>query len=266
MRPTESRRSPSPALLARQMIPCIDVREGAATSPSGAGGLSDPCDVVGIAAGYARDGAEQVFLDIVDAWPDSGYLPGLLGELKATGLDLLVSVQHGTLPSPRTCAEILTAGATAVSVSTSMVAEPDRVAQTAQLIGPRRLMGVVNCSGDRRHGWHTLVDGGATPTTVDALHVARRFGDLKVRALLANSVDREGTGSGYDLDLTRAMARASGLPAIASGGAGSAEQLADALRDGDAAHVLVNDVVHSGRETIGSLSEALCRCLADEAD
>ncbi|MFB7597030.1 HisA/HisF-related TIM barrel protein [Streptomyces sp. NPDC056160] len=253
----------SPARLARQVIPCIDVRGGVATGPSGAGGLRDPLDVVGIAAGYARDGAEQLFLDVVDAWSDSGYLPDLLHDVKATGLDLLVSVQHGTLPSPKACTQVLSAGADALSVSTSMVTEPERVAETASLLGARRLMGVVNCSGDRQQGWHALVDGGATPTAVDVLEVARRFGNLHVRALLANSVDREGTGSGYDLDLTRAVAHASKLPVIASGGAGSAEQLADALRGGDATHVLVNNVVHSGKETIGSLSEALCRCLGD---
>nr|BFD82063.1 imidazole glycerol phosphate synthase subunit HisF [Streptomyces sp. Xyl84] len=261
----ESTKDLSPARLARQVVPCIDVRDGVATDPSGIEGLADPFDVAGIAAGYARDGAAQLFLDVVDTWPGSGYLPDLLHDVKTTGLELLVSVQHGTLPSPEACGKVLASGADVISVSTSMVTEPDRVAETARLLGAGRFMGVVNCSGDRQQGWRALVDGGATPTEVDALEVARRFGSLHVRALLANSVDREGTGSGYDLDLTRAAAHVSQLPAIASGGAGSAEQLADALREGDAAQVLVNNVVHSGRETIGSLSEALCRCLGDGA-
>lgn len=256
----------SPARLARRVIPCIDVCDGVATSPSGIPGLADPLDVAGIAAGYAQDGAGQLFLDVVDPWPEAGYLSDLLRELKKTGLELLVSVQHGVLPPAETCTEVLSAGADALSVSTSMVRQPDRVADTVRLLGAARLLGVVNCSGDRQQGWHTLVDGGATRTALDALEVARRFGDLRVRALLANNVDREGTGIGYDLDLTRAVSRASRLPVVASGGAGSAEQLADALRDGDATHVLVNKVVHSGRETVGSLSQAMGRCLSADRD
>ncbi|MEU1019072.1 HisA/HisF-related TIM barrel protein [Streptomyces sp. NPDC005898] len=253
------------AQVARQVIPCIDVRDGVATDPSGIPGLADPLDVVGIAAGYAHDGAGELFLDVVDPWTAIGYLPDLLRELHGTGLELLVSVQHGVLPTPEECEELLSAGADALSVSTSMVDEPDRVGGTARLLGGRRLIGVVNCSGDRQRGWRTVIHGGATRTSVDALTVARRFGELRVRSLLANNVDREGTGIGYDLELTRAAARVSGLPVIASGGAGSAGQLADALHGGDATHVLVNKVVHSGRETVGSLSESLYRHLRGEA-
>ncbi|MGW5603794.1 HisA/HisF-related TIM barrel protein [Streptomyces rochei] len=255
----------TPARVARQVIPCIDVRDGVATEPSGIPGPVDPLDVVDIAGGYAHDGARQLFLDVVDPWPAVGYLPELLREVHKTGLELLVSVQNGVLPSPTECAELLSAGADALSVSTSLVEEPGRVAEAVRLFGGRRVLGVVNCSGDRQRGWRVRIHGGATQTPADAVAVSRQFGELRVRALLANNVDREGTGIGYDLDLTRATARASGLPVIASGGAGSAAQLADALRTGDATHVLVNKVVHSGRETVGSLSRSLCRHLRGEA-
>ncbi|WP_157854604.1 HisA/HisF-related TIM barrel protein [Streptomyces griseofuscus] len=247
------------------MIPCIDVRDGVATDPSGIPGLVDPRDVVDIADGYARDGAGQLFLDVVDSWAAVGYLPELLREVHKTGLELLVSVQHGVLPSLTECAELLSAGADALSVSTSLVEEPGRVAEAVRLLGGQRVLGVVNCSGDRQRGWRVRIHGGATQTSADAVAVSRQFGELRVRALLANNVDREGTGIGYDLDLTRAAARASELPVIASGGAGSAAQLADALRTGDATHVLVNKVVHSGRETVGSLSRSLYRHLRGEA-
>ncbi len=251
---------------ARQVIPCIDVRDGVATDPSGIPGLADPLDVVGIAGSYAHDGASQLFLDVVDPWTAVGYLPGLLRKLHKTGLELIVSVQHGVLPSPAKCAELLSAGADALSISTSMVEEPDRVAEAVRLLGGRRLVGVVNCSGDRQRGWRVCIHGGATLTTADAVALSERLGELRVRALLANNVDREGTGIGYDLDLTRAAARVSRLPVIASGGAGSAAQLVDALRSGDATYVLVNKVVHSGRETVGSLSESLYQHLHAEAD
>ncbi|MFD7750267.1 HisA/HisF-related TIM barrel protein [Streptomyces sp. NPDC059698] len=253
------------ARTARQVISCIDVRDGVATEPSGIPGLVDPLNVVDIASSYARDGAGQLFLDVVDPWTAVGYLPELLGELRKTGLELLVSVQHGVLPSPTECAELLSAGADALSVSTSMIEDPGRVAETVRLLGGRRILGVVNCSGDQQRGWRIRIHGGATLTTADAVAVSQKFGELRVRALLANNVDREGTGIGYDLDLTRATARVSGLPVIASGGAGSAEQLADALRSGNATYVLVNKVVHSGRETVGSLSRSLCQQLPGEA-
>ncbi|MCX2969804.1 MULTISPECIES: HisA/HisF-related TIM barrel protein [Streptomyces] len=239
------------------VIPCIDVSEGRATEPAGHPGLSDPGDVAEIARSYARDGATTLFLDVFDAWADTGYLPDLLRELDETGLAPVVSVQQGVLTSLAACEKLLAAGAAKVSVSTSMAEEPDLVASAATELGGHRLLGVLNCAADGRGGWRVLVHGGDTRTGLQATDVARRYGELGLAAVLANSVDQEGTSAGYDLELTGAVARACGLPVIASGGAGAAEHLVAALDAGDASYVLVNKLVHSGRTTIAALGEAL---------
>ncbi|WP_340556396.1 HisA/HisF-related TIM barrel protein [Streptomyces sp. GSL17-111] len=239
------------------VIPCVDVAGGMATEPAGHPGLSDRRDVVEIAGGYTRDGATTLFLDVVDPWDDVGYLPDLLRALDRTGLALLVSVQQGVLTSPAACRALLAAGAAKVAVSTSMAEEPDLVAATAAELGGHRLLGVLNCASDGEGGWHVLVHGGATSTGLRATEVARRYGDLGLAAVLANSVDREGTSAGYDLALTEAVARASGLPVVASGGAGEAGHLAAALAAGSASSVLVNKLVHSGRASLASLGAEL---------
>ncbi|GAA4673853.1 imidazole glycerol phosphate synthase subunit HisF [Streptomyces chumphonensis] len=248
------------------VIPCVDVAGGLATEPAGRPDLADPRDVVEIARGYARDGASTLFVDVVDAWDDVGYLPDLLRALDRTGLTLLVSVQQGVLTSPAACRTLLAAGAAKVSVSTSMAEEPDLVAASAAELGGHRLLGVLNCAADEVGGWRVLVHGGATSTGLCATDVARRYGDLGLAAVLANSVDREGTSAGYDLALTETVARASGLPVIASGGAGEAGHLAAALEAGSASHVLVNKLVHSGRASLASLGAELAATRPAEAD
>ncbi|MEV8129037.1 HisA/HisF-related TIM barrel protein [Streptomyces sp. NPDC085944] len=246
------------------VIPCIDVRAGRAAEPAAHPGISDPGDVVEIADGYARGGATTLFLDVVDPWESTGYLPDLLRELVETGLTPVVSVQQGVLPSTAACATLLTAGAGKVSVSTSMAEEPGLVAAAAAELGGHRFVGVLNCAADGRGGWHVLVHGGDTPTGLRATDVARRYGELGLAAVLANSVDREGTSLGYDLELTAAVARASGLPVIASGGAGEAGHLADALAAGHATYVLVNKLVHSGRASVASLGAELSRAVTTQ--
>ncbi|MEI7031924.1 HisA/HisF-related TIM barrel protein [Streptomyces pratensis] len=245
------------ARFAEAVIPCIDVGEGRATEPAGHPGLSDPGDVVEIARGYAHGGSTTLFLDVLDAWEDTGYLPDLLGELVETGLAPVVSVQQGVLPSLAAGEGLLAAGAAKISVSTSMAEEPDLVASAAAEFGGDRLLGVLNCAADGQGGWRVLIHGGDTRTGLQATDLARRYGELGLAAVLANSVDREGTSAGYDLRLTQAVVRASGLPVIASGGAGAAGHLAAALKPGLASYVLVNKLVHSGKASIASLGAEL---------
>ncbi|MEE1926874.1 HisA/HisF-related TIM barrel protein [Streptomyces sp. TRM 70351] len=251
---------------AEAVVPCIDVSAGRATEPAGHPGLRDPLDVVAIARDYARDGAATLFLDVLDPWEDTGYLPGLLHELGKTGLAPFVSVQQGVLTSLTACERLLAAGAAKLSVSTSMAEEPGLVASAATEFGGHRLLGVLNCAADGHGGWRVLVHGGDTPTGLQATDVARRYGELGLAGILANSVDREGTSAGYDLELTGAVGRASGLPVIASGGAGAAEHLAAALDAGVASYVLVNKLVHSGRATIAALAQALHAAGPGEGD
>ncbi|MFH8562539.1 HisA/HisF-related TIM barrel protein [Streptomyces sp. NPDC017988] len=239
------------------VIPCVDVARGSATEPSAIPGLRDPSNVAEIVETYAAGSAQKVFLDIFDAWDTTDYLPALLRRLKETGIDLLVSVGHGLLPSVAHLEKLLDVGADVVSVSTSMVENPQTIEEAVREFGGQRLMGVINSRKTQAASWEVHVHDGEQRAGVTSEAMARRFADLHVGAILANSIDREGTGQGFDLDLTRTLVEASRLPVIASGGCGNLQHLRDALREGRATYVLLNKMVHDGKHSIAEIRDYL---------
>lgn len=255
--------TPTPAFQNREahigdlVIPCIDVSRGVTTEPSAIPGLRDPSDVVEITRAYAAGSARKVFLDVFDTWEGIDYLPDVLRGIKEVGIDPLVSVEHGRLPSVRHMGDLLAAGADVVSVSTAMVDDPQTVEAAVSAYGGERLMGVINSRRTRPGDWEAYVRDGEQPSGATAASMAGRFAGLRVGAILANSIDREGTGQGFDLALTRAVSEASGLPVIASGGCGTLQHLRDALRDGHATYVLVNKMVHDGKHSVAEIRDFL---------
>lgn len=239
------------------VIPCIDVARGRATEPSGIPDLADPGDVLAIAEAYASGSAQKLFLDVFDPWEAIDYLPGLLRDLSTTGMSLLVSVGHGDVPSAVHAGGLLEAGADVISVSTGLIEKPDTVAQIAAAYGSHRLMGVVNCRSAGPGQWEMYIHDGEQSTGRDAADVARELAELDVAAILANNIDREGTGTGFDLELIRAVATASGLPVIASGGCGSLDHLHQALGAGDSTYVLVNAMIHRGTHSVREIRDHL---------
>ncbi|MER5559933.1 HisA/HisF-related TIM barrel protein [Streptomyces sp. NPDC002506] len=239
------------------VIPCIDVAKGAATEPAALPGLRNPSDVVEIAQSYAAGSAQKLFLDVFDPWEAIDYLPGLLNNIKETGMNLLVSVSHGLLPSVRDLGRLLEAGADVVSVSTAMVEDRQTVEAAVTEYGGDRLMGVINSRQVGPGAWEAYIHDGEQRAGTTSQSMAARFASLQVGAILANSIDREGTGQGFDLDLTRTVAEESGLPVIASGGCGSLPHLRDALREGRATYVLVNKMVHNGKHSIAEIRDYL---------
>ncbi|MFI7241336.1 HisA/HisF-related TIM barrel protein [Streptomyces qinglanensis] len=240
------------------LIPCIDVSHGRTTEPSAVPGLGDPGSVADLARHYCRGGARKVFLDVVDPWADTGYLVPLLREVRRTGIDqLLVSVGHGVLPSVEHAERLLDAGADVVSVSTSFLEEPETVRAATRALGGHRFMGVINSRRTGEQRWRACTHDGQRETSVDVLEVARGMAELELGALLANSLDREGTGEGFDIGLTRAVADSSGLPVIASGGCGTLAHLRPAVTEGRAAYVLLNKMLHAGRHSVAQVHDAL---------
>ncbi|MEV4342365.1 HisA/HisF-related TIM barrel protein [Streptomyces sp. NPDC049590] len=240
------------------VIPCVDVTGGRTQKPSGVPGLPDPSDAVAVAASYADDGANKLFVDVVDPWERiDDYLPPLLHRLKSTGLSLLVSVGHGVIPSAGHVGHLLESGADVVSSSTSMIEDPEVVKEAINRYGGDRFTIVINSRPREGGGWAVHTHNGVRKTSVDTVELARELGHLRVGALLPNAVDREGVGHGYDLVLTRAVAEASGLPVIASGGCGTLEHLTEALGKGGATYVLVNSMVHSGKFSIAGIRDSL---------
>ncbi|MEU3371344.1 HisA/HisF-related TIM barrel protein [Streptomyces sp. NPDC006711] len=239
------------------IIPCIDVARGAATEPSAIPGLRDPSDVIEIVRAYAAGSAQKIFLDVFDAWDAIDYLPAVLSSVKESGVDILVSVEHGLLPSVKLLGDLFEAGADIVSISTAMVDDPGTVRAAIGEYGGDRLMGVINSRQTAPGEWQAYVRDGEQRAGADASAMATRFADLRVGAILANSIDREGTGQGFDLALTRAVAEASRLPVIASGGCGTLQHLRDALHNGQATYVLVNKMVHNGKHSIAEIRDFL---------
>lgn len=239
------------------VIPCIDVAEGRTTTPSHIAGLDDPGDVAAIAEVYAAGDAQKLFLDVFDDWDAVDYLPDLLRRLKNTGLDLLVSVEHGQLPSVAHAQGLLEAGADAVSVSTSLIEKPGTVEAAVRELGGQRVMAVINSRANGPGRWSVHTHDGTVETGVSAAELAGRLAELQVGSILANSVDREGTGRGFDLDLIHTVASASGLPVIASGGCGNLSHLQEALGAGDTSYVLVNNMLHNGQHTISEVRDHL---------
>ncbi|MFJ1647201.1 HisA/HisF-related TIM barrel protein [Streptomyces sp. NPDC088258] len=240
------------------IIPCVDVTGGRTAKPSRIPGLPDPTDVVEVAAHYARDGATKLFVDVIDPWErTTGYLHPLVSRLNGTGMSPLVSVGHGVIPSADHVGRLLDAGADAVSVSTSMIDNPDDVAEAIDRYGAERFIVVINSRPRASGGWEAYTHNGTRSTSIDAVDLARRLGDLHVGAVLPNAVNREGVGKGFDLELTRTVAEASELPVIASGGCGALEHLTEALGEGGATYVLVNSMVHGGQFSIADIRDSL---------
>ncbi|MGC5341889.1 HisA/HisF-related TIM barrel protein [Streptomyces sp. DT24] len=240
------------------IVPCVDVTGGRTEKPSRIPGLPDPRDVVGVAATYARDGATKLFVDVTDPWERADdFLRPLVSRLKGTGMSPLVSVGHGVVPTADHVGRLLDAGADAVSVSTSVIDNPDDVKEAIDRYGAEHFVVVINSRPRGSGGWEAYTHNGTRNSSIDAVELARRLGELHVGAVLPNAVDREGVGKGFDLELTRTIAEASGLPVIASGGCGALEHLTEALSKGGATYVLVNSMVHGGKFSIADIRDAL---------
>ncbi|MYW93799.1 imidazole glycerol phosphate synthase subunit HisF [Amycolatopsis rubida] len=233
--------------LLNQLVPCVDISTGRCTDPAGIPDLADPLDPVEVVSAYVSAGARQVFLDIVDPWDQLDDAVKVITGVAATAADVFVSLDHGRLSSVESCGLLLDAGAAAVSVNTSVVTNPRTVAAAAGRFGAKRMMGAVNArTSDGGPRWTAYINGGRTSTGIDAVSFGRTLSKLGVGMVLANGADREGTGRGFDHALTRAMASATRLPVIASGGAKTIGHLREAVTDGGATFVLANKMLHSG--------------------
>ncbi|WP_327391140.1 HisA/HisF-related TIM barrel protein [Streptomyces microflavus] len=236
------------------VVPVIDVSKGLSVTPAAIGHLVDPQDPVALVEHYRDSGAKRIFVDILDSWQDTPAVLDLVARLARVSTGLWVSVENGSLPSLREADLLLGAGADAVSVSTSAFDRPSLIKSLADRHGPERVVGVLNVRRSGPETWLVCVDGGSRRTPLDAVVWARMLADLGAGYILPNSLDGEGGGTGYDMDLIRAMSCAVDVPVVASGGCGSAEHIHDALSLAGAKYAIVNKVVHSGRL---SLSDAL---------
>lgn len=247
--------------MAKRIIPCLDVKEGRVVKGVHFVHLRDAGDPVELAAQYDAMGADElVFLDIT-ASHEKRDLIYEVAERVAEQVFIPFTVGGG-IRTVEDIRRILNAGADKVSINTAAVRTPELISEAAHQFGSQCVVVAIDPkrTGEYADGtprWEVFVNGGRTPTGLDALDWAARMEDLGAGEILLTSMDRDGTQIGYDLDLTRAVVERVSIPVIASGGAGTAEHCRQALADAGADAALVASIVHDGKITIGEIKEYL---------
>lgn len=243
-------------MLAKRIIPCLDVDRGRVVKGIRFVDLVDAGDPVEQARRYDREGADElVFLDIT-ASSDSRAIVAEMVRRVADSVFIPFTVGGGirTLEDIRS---MLASGADKVSLNTSAIEEPSIITEGSRAFGSQAIVVAIDArrGGERR--WEVYTHGGRTPAGIDAVEWARRVEELGAGEILLTSMDKDGTRDGYDLELTRSVSEAVSIPVIASGGAGSLEHLYEALSDGKASAVLAASIFHFGEFTIGETKEFL---------
>jgi cyclase len=260
---TSDRLVQDPAMLAKRIIPCLDVTGGRVVKGVNFVQLRDAGDPVEIAARYNEQGADELtFLDIT-ATSDGRDL--ILPVLEAVAAQVFIPLTvGGGVRSVDDVRRLLNAGADKVSFNSAAIAEPQVVNDAAARYGAQCIVVAIDArrrSGDevaaRGEGWDVYSHGGRRNTGLDAVEWARRMSAAGAGEILLTSMDRDGTKSGFDLALTRAVSDAVEVPVIASGGVGTLGHLADGIQLGGADAVLAASIFHFGTYTIAQAKQHL---------
>jgi cyclase len=240
-------------MLCKRLIPCLDVMNGRVVKGVQFVNLRDAGDPVAAAQAYDAQGADElVFLDITASHEGRAIMLDVVRRT-AEGIYMPLTVGGGirALEDVRT---LLRAGADKVSLNTAAIEQPTLVGQAARAFGSQCIVVAIDAkregSGGNGGRWGVYTHGGRRPAGKDAVQWARTVEDLGAGEILLTSMDRDGTGDGYDLDLTRTVSEAVSVPVIASGGAGTLEHLREGVVEGKADALLVASIFHFGRHTI----------------
>lgn len=236
-------------MLAKRIIPCLDVNAGRVVKGVNFVGLRDAGDPVEVARRYDGQGADELaFLDITASSDERDLILPVI-EAVADQVFIPLTVGGGV----RTVADVrrlLNAGADKVSINSSAVADPALVDAAASKYGSQCIVIAIDVRTESDGRWQVYTHGGRRPSGLDALDWAARVVRLGAGEILLTSMDRDGTRAGFDLSLTRAIADRIGVPLIASGGVGTLEHLAQGVLLGHADAVLAASVFHFGEYTV----------------
>ena len=236
--------------LAKRIIPCLDVTAGRVVKGINFQELRDAGDPVEIARRYDGQGADEItFLDIT-ASSDGRDLILPIIEAVASQVFIPLTVGGGV----RTVADVrrlLNAGADKIGINTSAVTNPQLVADAAQKYGSQCIVVAIDAKNVGPGKWEVFTHGGRNATGLDAVEWAQNMARLGAGEILLTSMDKDGTRSGFDLGLTRAVSDAVSIPVIASGGVGGLQDLADGIKLGGADAVLAASIFHYGQHTVG---------------
>ena len=236
-------------MLAKRIIPCLDVTDGRVVKGVNFTELRDAGDPVEIARRYDEQGADELtFLDITATSDNRGLILDII-EAVASQVFIPLTVGGGV----REVADVrrlLNAGADKVSMNSSAVANPQLVYDASQKHGSQCIVVAIDAKQVAPGRWEVFTHGGRKATGLDAIEWAKKMEQLGAGEILLTSMDRDGTKSGFDLGLTRGVSDAIGIPVIASGGVGGLQDLADGIKLGKADAVLAASIFHYGQHTV----------------
>ena len=243
-------------MLKMRVIPCLDVKDGRVVKGVNFVGLRDAGDPVEQARIYDAAGADELcFLDIAASAEERDTLYDVVRRTaEQCFMPLTVG---GGVRKVEDIRKLLLAGADKVSINTAAVARPEFVREAAEKFGSQCIVVAVDAKATGPGQWGIFTHGGRRETGLDAIEWARRMADYGAGEILLTSMDRDGTKSGFDLALTRAVADAITVPVIASGGVGSLDDLVDGIREGHATAVLAASIFHFGTHTIAEAKARL---------
>ncbi|HEY7252805.1 MAG TPA: imidazole glycerol phosphate synthase subunit HisF [Methylomirabilota bacterium] len=236
-------------MLCKRLIPCLDVKDGRVVKGVQFVALRDAGDPVAAALAYDAQGADElVFLDITASHEGRATMLDVVRRT-AEGIYMPLTVGGGirSLDDIRT---LLRAGADKVSLNTAALERPALVSEAARAFGSQCIVVAIDAKSRAAGAWEVFTHGGRRPTGRDAVAWAREVERLGAGEILLTSMDRDGTGEGYDLALTRAVSDAVSVPVIASGGVGRLEHLREGVVEGRADAVLVASLFHFGQHTV----------------
>jgi cyclase len=234
--------------LAKRVIPCLDVTAGRVVKGVNFVDLRDAGDPVEIAARYDGEGADELcFLDITASSDERDILLHVI-EAVASRVFIPLTVGGG-VRKVEDVRRLLNAGADKVSINTAAVLSPQLVTDASGIVGAQCIVVAIDAKRQEA-SWEVFTHGGRKATGIDAVEWARRMEKAGAGEILLTSMDRDGTKDGFDLGLTRAVSEAVGIPVIASGGAGSLDDLAEGVLQGKADAVLAASIFHFGEFTV----------------
>lgn len=237
-------------MLKVRIIPCLDVKDGRVVKGVNFVGLRDAGDPVEQAQLYDRAGADELcFLDITASHEDRDIIFDVVSRTaEACFMPLTVGGGVRTVDDIR---KLLLAGADKVSINTAAVTNPEFVREAAEKFGSQCIVVAIDAKATGENKWEVFTHGGRNSTGLDAIAWAKQMAAFGAGEILLTSMDKDGTKSGFDVSLTRALSDAVNIPVIASGGVGTLDHLVEGARDGHASAVLAASIFHFGEHSIG---------------
>lgn len=243
-------------MLAKRIIPCLDVKDGRVVKGVNFVNLIDAGDPVENGKFYDAEGADELtFLDITASSDRRNIILDMVKKVAET-VHIPFTVGGGirTIEDVRL---ILESGADKVSINTAAVENPSLITEASKRFGSQCIIVAIDAKQNNTGGWTVYLHGGRTITELDAVQWAKKAEELGAGEILLTSMDRDGTKAGYDIKLTRAVSDAVGIPVIASGGVGSIEHMYQGLTEGGADAVLAASIFHFREISIKQVKEEL---------